>query len=42
MYLSPRTVDKHVQHLLAKTGLHSRAELSDLAVRLGVTGGTRG
>ncbi len=40
LYLSPRTVDKHVQHLLAKTGTHSRTELSDLAARLGVTSDT--
>jgi DNA-binding CsgD family transcriptional regulator len=27
LFLSPRTVDTHVAHLLAKTGAPSRAEL---------------
>jgi DNA-binding CsgD family transcriptional regulator len=35
LYVSPRTVDKHVEHLLAKTQLHDRAQLSDLVARLG-------
>jgi DNA-binding CsgD family transcriptional regulator len=34
LYISPRTVDKHVERLLAKTQLHDRAQLSDLAARL--------
>ncbi|MCA1570393.1 MAG: helix-turn-helix transcriptional regulator, partial [Chloroflexi bacterium] len=37
LYVSSRTVDKHVEHLLAKTGRHSRAELSDLVAQLGTT-----
>jgi len=36
LFLSRRTVEKHVQHLLTKTDLHSRTELSDLAAQLGV------
>ncbi len=31
LYLSPRTVENHVAHLLAKTGASSRAELSHMA-----------
>jgi DNA-binding CsgD family transcriptional regulator len=34
LYLSPRTVDKHVEHLLTKTSLHNRAQLSDLAAQI--------
>jgi len=36
LYVSPRTVAKHVQHLLAKTGLSNRAELSDWTARVGL------
>lgn len=34
LYLSPRTVEKHVERLLSKTGSSSRAQLAVLAVRL--------
>ena len=34
LYLSPRTVAKHVQHLLAKTGRRDRAGLRDWAAQL--------
>ena len=40
LYISPRTVDKHVQHLLAKTGLTTRSELITFAREAGV--GTEG
>ncbi|HVL85000.1 MAG TPA: LuxR C-terminal-related transcriptional regulator [Pseudonocardia sp.] len=33
LYLSPRTVEKHVERLLAKTGSTSRAQLAALAAR---------
>lgn len=33
LYLSPRTVEKHVERLLAKTGSVSRAQLAALAAR---------
>lgn len=36
LYLSPRTVHSHVEHLLRKTGCASRAEATALAVRDGV------
>ena len=32
LYLSPRTVKTHVEHLLAKTELTSRVQLAALAV----------
>ncbi|HET9142934.1 AAA family ATPase [Actinophytocola sp.] len=35
LYLSPRTVEKHVASLFAKTGEPDRARLSDLAEKLG-------
>jgi DNA-binding CsgD family transcriptional regulator/tetratricopeptide (TPR) repeat protein/transcriptional regulator with XRE-family HTH domain len=35
LFLSPRTVEKHVANLLAKTGRHDRAQLSDLGTKLG-------
>ncbi|MDQ3643906.1 MAG: AAA family ATPase [Actinomycetota bacterium] len=34
LYLSPRTVEKHVERLLLKTGLGNRAQLAALATRL--------
>ncbi|WP_204042546.1 helix-turn-helix transcriptional regulator [Acrocarpospora phusangensis] len=37
LVLSPRTVEKHVEHLLAKTGLDNRLALAGLAVRLRLT-----
>jgi DNA-binding CsgD family transcriptional regulator len=36
LYLSPRTVHTHVEHLLRKTGAASRAEATALAVRDGL------
>ena len=36
LYLSPRTVHSHVEHLLRKTGCSSRAEATALAVRDGL------
>lgn len=41
LYISPRTVDKHVQHLLVKTGLQERSGLRVLATdeSSSVTGG---
>jgi DNA-binding CsgD family transcriptional regulator len=33
LFLSPRTVEKHVERLLAKTGATRRAELAAWAVR---------
>ena len=35
--ISVRTVDKHREHVLSKTGVHSLAELVTLGVRLGMT-----
>ena len=40
LYISPRTVDKHVQHLLAKTGVTTRSELITFGREAGV--GTEG
>jgi len=34
LYLSPRTVEKHVERLVAKTGVPSRAELAKYGVDL--------
>jgi DNA-binding CsgD family transcriptional regulator len=34
LFLSPRTVEKHVERLLAKTGLQRRAELVAYAARV--------
>ena len=31
LYLSPRTVEHHVAHLLTRTGLRTRAELAEFA-----------
>jgi DNA-binding NarL/FixJ family response regulator len=36
LYLSPRTVEKHVERLRDKTGATSRAELAELAAKYGV------
>lgn len=36
LFLSPRTVHSHIEHLLRKTGCASRAEATSLAVRDGV------
>ncbi|MFJ9567012.1 LuxR C-terminal-related transcriptional regulator [Streptomyces fuscichromogenes] len=36
LYLSPRTVHSHIEHLLRKTGAASRAEATALAVRDGL------
>ncbi|GAA2665589.1 response regulator transcription factor [Streptomyces vastus] len=36
LFLSPRTVHSHIEHLLRKTGCSSRAEATALAVRDGV------
>ncbi|MFD2284390.1 response regulator transcription factor [Streptomyces lusitanus] len=36
LFLSPRTVHSHIEHLLRKTGCASRAEATALAVRDGV------
>jgi DNA-binding CsgD family transcriptional regulator len=38
LYLSPRTVEKHVASVLAKAGAASRADLIRLATTLGLTG----
>jgi len=35
MFLSPRTVEKHVASLLAKTGLRRRAQLAGYLAELG-------
>ena len=36
LFLSTKTVDKHVSAALRKLGAHSRAEASAMAVRLGI------
>ncbi|MFH9550253.1 response regulator transcription factor [Streptomyces sp. NPDC017435] len=36
LFLSPRTVHSHVEHLLRKTGSASRAEATALALRDGL------
>ena len=36
LFLSPRTVHSHIEHLLRKTGAASRAEATALAVRDGL------
>jgi class 3 adenylate cyclase/tetratricopeptide (TPR) repeat protein len=36
LYLSPRTVEKHVERLRQKTGTAGRSELADFAVRTGI------
>ena len=37
LYLSPRTVERHVANLLSKLGGKNRAQLADVAARAGVT-----
>jgi DNA-binding CsgD family transcriptional regulator len=37
LFLSPRTVEKHVERLLAKTGAQNRSQLVSRAARLGTT-----
>ena len=36
LYLSPKTVGHHVGHILAKLGVHSRADVAAAAARLGL------
>lgn len=36
LFLSPRTVHSHIQHVLRKTGTASRAEAAALAIREGL------
>ena len=36
LYLSTRTVEKHVERLLLKTGMINRTQLAGLAGRLGL------
>jgi DNA-binding CsgD family transcriptional regulator len=36
LYLSPRTVEKHVEHLMTKTAAHGRAQLAAYAVAAGI------
>jgi len=38
MYISPRTVGKHREHIRLKTNAHNTAELVQVAVRLGLLG----
>jgi DNA-binding CsgD family transcriptional regulator len=33
LYLSPHTVDAHLKHVYLKLGIHSRVELTVLALR---------
>jgi DNA-binding CsgD family transcriptional regulator len=33
LFLSPRTVHSHIEHILRKTGANSRAEVAAMAVR---------
>lgn len=42
LFLSPRTVEKHVASLLAKTGERDRAGLSDLGTNMGAPGANMG
>ncbi|MGH9166003.1 MAG: response regulator transcription factor, partial [Acidimicrobiales bacterium] len=39
LVLSRRTVEKHVEHVLTKLGLRSRAQIATWAVRAGLVGG---
>ncbi len=36
LFISPKTVDKHIEHILAKLGVHSRAQAVARAVRDGL------
>jgi two-component system nitrate/nitrite response regulator NarL len=36
LFISPKTVGKHIEHILAKLGVHSRAQAVALAVRGGL------
>jgi two-component system nitrate/nitrite response regulator NarL len=36
LFISPKTVGKHIEHILAKLGVHSRAQAVALAVRSGL------
>jgi DNA-binding NarL/FixJ family response regulator len=36
LVISPKTVSKHIEHILAKLGVHSRAQAVALAVRGGL------
>ncbi len=36
LYISPKTVGKHIEHILAKLGVHSRAQAVAVAVREGL------
>lgn len=40
LFLSPRTVEAHVERMLAKTGVSNRRELARIAARAGVVGPT--
>src|SRR3954471_22304567 len=36
LFLSPKTVDHHVSHILAKLGVHARGDVAPAARRLGL------
>jgi DNA-binding NarL/FixJ family response regulator len=36
LFISPRTVERHRENLLAKLGMHSRTELTRYAIRIGL------
>jgi DNA-binding NarL/FixJ family response regulator len=36
LFISPKTVGKHIEHILGKLGVHSRAQAVALAVRGGL------
>jgi len=38
LYISPKTVGTHIQRILTKLGVHSRAEAVASAFRLGLVG----
>jgi DNA-binding CsgD family transcriptional regulator len=37
LYLSPKTVDHHIGHILAKLGVHARGDVAAAAARLGLS-----